>query len=437
MIDPVCPIPSKRSEGTPALHPLLRAAFDALEGAGVRWCLLRSPACLTRPTGDLDVLVARADSERTRRVLASLGMVSFPGSGSGVEFQYLTYDRATDCWLRLHFVTELSFGPRHTLQTGAEAACLARRRLQESVALLSATDAFWGLLMHCLVDKGNVSERHRSGLQTGIVAASEDSLLAPVLEGICSPQWSRDRLLDCVRRGDWSALEQAARALTATWQKKRSLATRFWDLLREVGRLPARLRQRLRRRGLSVAVLGPDGAGKSTLATGVQNSFCVPCRIIYMGFGVSGGQSRPTLLARLRVPGVGAPGRLFVLWGQFLKAQYHQACGRLVLFDRYTYDALAPPPMQRSWPKRFSSWVKAHACPAPDVVIVLDVPGEVMYARKREWSPEVLEAQRQRYLALPERLPQTRIVDATQPADAVRAEVIDHLWQVYADRWRR
>jgi hypothetical protein len=131
-----------------------------------------------------------------------------------------------------------------------------------------------------------------------------------------------------------------------------------------------------------VALLGPDGAGKSTLVAGLTHAFVTDARIIYLGFGISGGQSRPPLLARLRLPVLGAPGRLLVLWDRFLRACFHQTRGRLVLFDRYTFDALAPPPGRRSWLRRISPWIKARACPVPDLVVVLDVPGTVMFQPK-------------------------------------------------------
>src|SRR5947208_14851621 len=55
-----------------------------------------------------------------------------------------------------------------------------------------------------------------------------------------------------------------------------------------------------RRRGLSIALLGPDGAGKSTLAMGIQHSFVFPVRLVYMG--LTGGLLRH--IARLHVPGL-------------------------------------------------------------------------------------------------------------------------------------
>lgn len=178
--------------------------------------------------------------------------------------------------------------------------------------------------------------------------------------------------------------------------------------------------------GMSVALLGPDGAGKSTLAAGIQQSFQVPVRVLYMGLG-SDHQSGPAWTRRL-----GRAGRLLTLWGRYLNARYYQAHGRLVIFDRYTYDALLTPSEGLNRIGRLSRWVRAHACPAPDLAVLLDVPGDVMYQRKGEHSPAHLEAERQRFLALRERIPQMVVVDATRVAETVRADVIDQIQRRYA-----
>ena len=332
-------------------------------------------------------------------------------------------------------VTELAFGPRHTLRTRAAAGCLARRQRDGALVQLAPADAFWVTLLHGLLDKGGVAPRHRVRLRELAAATDPDGPLRGVVEKACPPDWGPSRLVACVRKGEWETLERLAPALAKAWKQQESLSDWLGRLFQAAGRLPRQWLQRLRRRGLSMALLGPDGAGKSTLAAGVQRSFFAPVRTIYMGFGVSGGGQRPPLLARLRVPGLGAAGRLLLLWWNFLKAKYHQARGRLVIFDRYTYDALAPPPVRRSWPRRFASWVKAHACPAPDLVVVLDAPGELMYRRKGDLSPEVLEAQRQQFLVLRRWLPRVQVVDATRAEETVRVDVVGRLWKLYAARW--
>lgn len=74
--------------------------------------------------------------------------------------------------------------------------------------------------------------------------------------------------------------------------------------------------------------------------------------------------------------------------------------------------------------------------PKPDLVVFLDAPGEVLYARKGEHSPSILEQQRQHYLGLQQHLPQMVVVDATNNADQVRRTVTSLIWQWYAKHLR-
>jgi thymidylate kinase len=76
----------------------------------------------------------------------------------------------------------------------------------------------------------------------------------------------------------------------------------------------------------------------------------------------------------------------------------------------------------------------AHACPAPDLVLLLDAPGDVMFARKGEFSPEHLEAERQQFLQMRQRVPQLQVVDVTRAPEAVRADVVERIWRGYAAR---
>jgi thymidylate kinase len=62
-------------------------------------------------------------------------------------------------------------------------------------------------------------------------------------------------------------------------------------------------------------------------------------------------------------------------------------------------------------------------------VILLDAPGEVLFERKGEHTAVWLEEQRQRYLALRERIPHLYVVDASQPAEQVKNEAIDLIWK--------
>jgi thymidylate kinase len=119
-------------------------------------------------------------------------------------------------------------------------------------------------------------------------------------------------------------------------------------------------------------------------------------------------------------------------WGRYGKARWHQANGRFVIFDRYTYDAMLPSSKKLSRGKELRRWALAHACPAPDLILFLDAPGEVLYARKGEHSPAFLEEQRQGYLQLRQELPQMQVVNVDRDPDCVRREVTSIIWRDYA-----
>ncbi len=411
-------------------HSMLRAVFQAFDAGKIGWCVLRGEAELKAPSGDVDLLVAPGDMRRVCLILDDLGFVPLPAWGRGSHRFFLSYHPATDQWIELDVVTELAYGRYAALRTYAEADCLARRRRLGDVVALDRDDAFWTLLLHCLLDKGSFAARHIAPLQELVSEAQADGPLARMVNTICPPGWSPVRMIECVQRGEWTALGLVASALEAAWTRRdrvkawrRTAINRIMHLLER----PLMLRQR---HGLSVALLGPDGVGKSTLTASLQGSFYFPVRSVYMGLW----QRKARRVAWLHVPGWEIASRPFVIWGRYLKARFHQALGRLVIFDRYTYDALLPPSGSFIWLKRLYFWVLARMCPAPDLVFVLDAPGEVIYRRKDEYDTVHLEAERQQFLKMRERIPQIQVIDANRAADAVRIDVVNRIWQRYVVR---
>lgn len=177
-----------------------------------------------------------------------------------------------------------------------------------------------------------------------------------------------------------------------------------------------------RSRGLSVALLGPDGVGKSTLVAGLAAASRLPVRTVYMGMWQ--GADRP---GRTRLHAIAAiVARPFRVWARVARAAVYVARGHLVLFDRYTYDALLPITGSLRWLKRPYFWVLAHLAPRPDLVLVLDLPGEVAFARKGEFSPDGLEAVRQGFLALAPRIG-AQVVDASASPEQVRDDVAERI----------
>jgi thymidylate kinase len=412
-----------------ALHPVLARVFAAWDRQGLDWCLLRMPADPCAPEGDIDLLVDPASLEVAAALAAEHDFARLPDHRSSAHL--IAYHRETGVWLWLHCVTELGFGPYQALR-GDPASAVLRRRVRGSPARPAPDDELWITLAHCLLERGGVPPKHRSRLAALAPEARTDSAIATGLDDLLSPGSTSAALLRACQREDWAALNELAPALIRGVARRarpglgRRAATAVW-------RLPGRVSQARHRRGISVALLGPDGAGKSTLAVGIERGFVFPVRRVYMGLTAGMLQH----IDRLRIPGVVRLGRLAVIWARYLRARYHMARGRLVVFDRYVYDAGVPTPYRLSWAARLGRWIDGRSCPPPDLIVLLDAPGRVMHQRKAEYDPEMLEDWRRHFLALQRRFPGMEVVDSTRPIETVRADVIDRVWRRYARRWRR
>jgi thymidylate kinase len=204
------------------------------------------------------------------------------------------------------------------------------------------------------------------------------------------------------------------------------------------------------RRGASVALLAPDGAGKSTLAAHLLAQKHLRARLIYMGLNLdasvvglpttrwfrrhangAGGNSIKRFFAKV----FNFPNTLLEQWYRSLTGFYYRLRGRTVVFDRYIYDNWLNPSPTRVL-KRFRRFLMERTCPAPDIVILLDAPGTVLFSRKHEHDVQSLEKKRQAYLQVGTRIPNLHIVDATQDLGAVSAEATSIVWGFYRNRYR-
>ncbi len=411
-------------------HPTLAPLFRALDAEGIVWCLLRGDDEVDLPGKDVDLLVAGEHMPPLRRVTARLGFASVPAWGYGSHAFFVSYDASGDAWIKLDVVTELAFGPNYALATGAEAECLSRRRRVDGGWVLAEDDAFWALILHRLLDKGSIGTRDAARLPALADAAQTESPLARLVESLCPSDWSAGRMVTAARRSEWASLSQLAPALAAAWRDRRPRDVRRRTVANALRRWSGKALRVSRRQGVKVALLAPDGAGKTTLRNGIERTFYFPVRSINMGL-----YQVPRPRGSRHVPGIGLAVQLSAQWAGWLQGAYHQRRGRLVLFDRYAYDALLPTRFRYGRLGKVRRWLLAHACPAPELVVFLDAPGEVLHARKGEKSVALLESQRQAYRDLLRRLPRAAVVDASREAEQVRPEVTDIIWREYVRRW--
>ena len=237
---------------------------------------------------------------------------------------------------------------------------------------------------------------------------------------------------------------------------------------------------------LTVALLGADGAGKTTVGRRLADELSVPVRYIYMGVnGAAATHGLPTtrLVRRVKraagratpeggpppVPdvaegaqpadgaelanGVGDADRAAVRRTparralrslraaastanriaeesyQLAVGRWHVARGRVVVFDRYAGADYWAHDMatgrSRPWHRRVHGAFLRVACREPDAVIVLDAPPALLFSRKGEGTLASLEARRSEYLAYCDHARHGIVIDASAPLEDVVAAVVD------------
>ena len=408
----------------PDIHPSIARAFRALDGSGLPWVLLRGEEDLVRPDGDVDILVADGQLPRLDALLADAGFQRVVARGHGRHRFYFSYDATEDLWLKLDIVSEISFGPYQQWHTVLAEGCLQRRLRNGLLWLPATTEQAWLQLLHIMLDKGGAVRPGR--METVRVAgalASTDDVIAAYVDRQVGPGTAA-QLLKLVRSGNVDNFRDPARRMAAALTRNAPLPTRLTAAKNRVLRLLSPTFPGRFRRGLVVGVVGQDDAVKAALLHRLGDGFPVPGR--YVSLGRTGPGRGSVGLAR--IPG-GLPGEQ-VVWQLFgaLAARYHYGRGRLVLVNRPGRDASLPGGAGTTAGGRTKTARTVALAPEPDVLLVLDAPGEVSFSGNGELSPEVLVERRRARLEAARRSPKAWVVNAAQPQRLIHRDATGIVW---------
>ncbi len=402
----------------PAVAAPLRAAFAALDAAGVRWALLRGIDNLAHPERDVDLLLAEHAWRSLDDLLSKAGFnrVRFNGHGPHRLYLGLLTDDGLDLeWITLHCHASITFGPMQEVRTDLAPGLLDRAQRVGGISVLEPADMFWHSLLHYFVDRGEVPVRKRGALQRLVPGGPGEGPMRDFLEQLAPGL--PERVRQAVREGRWDFVYQAGRTF-----RRRLRRQAGWPRVQRRALLQCVARRVGTGGGVSVALLGPDGAGKTTLARGLEQSLPVPVRYFYMAVWK---EARGDRLLRY-LPGARLGARLLRFLFTALRIAYHRRLGRVVVLDRFTVDADLP--KELDWRGRLSARLVRRTNVDPDLLVLLDAPVQVMFARKGELGLRELQIRRDAYLAMASRYPRLVVIDATQSRDDVRHQVRDLIW---------
>jgi thymidylate kinase len=217
----------------------------------------------------------------------------------------------------------------------------------------------------------------------------------------------------------------------------------------------------------TVALIGPDGAGKSTIGRKLELISPLPAKYVYMGVNLESSNlvlpttrlllevkraqgrrpdiaartrdgyqlhTRPKSIAKRLAASLKESVRFVNLsaeeWFRQIIVWYYIFRGYYVIFDRHFYfdyyaHDIANADPNRPLNSRIHGFMLDKIYPKPDFVIFLDAPSEVLFARKPEGTLDALERRRQEYVHLRELIKNWAIVDVSQPVEVVTQEVSD------------
>ena len=392
------------------MHEAVACAFSALDARGITWALLRGVDELENPSGDIDVLV---DPSRLVDAVDALGEARY----RLIRF----WPAHSQAFLLgptgiMQVSTGLSFGRFYEIDVLGASGMLSRRRRVGDVWTVAPEDEFWVTLLHALLDKERIGEKHRRRLHELLEEPEVDS--APLARTLTATGLvDVTGLTRAVRASDWDAAELLGRQLRRALGHG-STRRRFAHRL---SLLVSKAEESLRPLAPSVALLGTDGSGKSTVAERLRHRLPVDVSVLYMGtYGEATARGLPP------IPGVRLLTRLSRLAARSALGRWHRARRRVVVYDRHPIETDNAAEGGTAT-DRLRRGVLRRIVPRPDVVIWLDAPPDVVMARKPEHDLARIERDREAFRALA-LAHHAVVVDASAPLDQVVEEVSAAVW---------
>ena len=425
----------------------LRAAFAALDAAGIDWLVLRNHEGLPQSnrSKDVDLGIEKSDFRRAERAITgAVGEIGFDRVLVD-DFQYvrcLTFfrmDGPSPQSIKIDLLDGFVFrGAQvfHFRQLFADA------RRDGRFVVPSVNDDAVMLWAKPLLTGGIVKPKYLPDIEQA--ARKDPQGFRAVLDRIFTPDLA-EKAWSKIAAGNVEATIPLKAALRrSAWQRAlrrnpvRSLRDAFHHVIAELARRSQRTPATM------MSVMGPDGVGKTTFIErfaarladlqikdreAIEVQHFRPHLIPNINQLLTG---KPEVVSDFNNPHSAAPAsmpssllRISYYWtdyvlGYWLKNRQRLIRGHNIIFDRYFFDFIVDPRRSRlslpGWvPRLFLS-----VTPTPALVFFLDADAEQIFARKQELQPDEIARQLAAYRALAECDPGRFVrLDASQSPDLV------------------
>ncbi len=425
---------------------LIRTLFSGFHENGIRYCVLHSWDGLPDSTiaSDLDLAVDATDIKKLGFVFRVLGKRGYQ------VVQYIEYEVNACCFiivwpegvhLRSLAVDIISEQWVNGIVMPDQASILTGRRLYHDFWVASAELEFAYLLAK-RASKGIVDSKQAERLHLLAKEIGRAEVLRTAKQLALGARATH--LLSACMAGDFRQIGTIKKTM---WLA--GLLRHPFLFCRHAFRNLARLAGRWRKpTGLVIAVMGPDGVGKSALLDNLSfelqdvfrgiNRFHWRPSIVRHRQQMASEWSQPQK-ARGEIASLAVlMGVILDNWvGYFGAIREAIARSRLILFDRCYWDLLVDPGRYRYGGSiRLARWL-SRLVPRPDLFIVLDAPQEVVFRRKQEKSVRDLKGQREQYTHLAEDEDRAFLIDANRPAELVCFSCVETILTFLIARFHR
>ena len=249
--------------------------------------------------------------------------------------------------------------------------------------------------------------------------------------------------------GDWTAMNAQLESLRM--EMLRNTAENAWQRAQSMPRRAlAFIRRVTQPTGGWIAIMGPDGAGKSLVISALRQQLSSTFRVVRC-YHLRPKLLRPGNSAEAAVTDPhGKPPRgmlasiakvFFLLadyvFGYLIQLAPAMMRSDMIIFDRYVHDLLVDARRVRYGGPGWLLRLLASVVPRPDLVILLDAPAEVLWSRKQEVTFEEVVRQRTGYLQVAGDLAQAVIIDAAQSPSDVAGSALAAIVEFYSMRTAR